>query len=222
MTRRHNDASKSSRTERRSARPSERPLAKKAAKKTAGKAAKKTAAKPARSAADDRATARKKERAAAVKDFEAAVEKVRAGDWADARKRLQAIVDDHPAQLDIHDRVDIYLRICSRAHEPDDVKLKTADDHYHLGIIRLNDGDLEAAATLLGKAVELDGDSDKAYYALAAVKALADDRGEALTHLRRAIELNGDNRIHAAHDSHLEILRDEAEFAELTHRPASG
>jgi len=138
--------------------------------------------------------------------------------WRQALERLQALGQKYPDSMDVTDRVRSYSRICERELANKPPTPKTAEDHYQLGVVRLNDGVLDEARTLLEQAVKLEADSDKAHYALASALALGEQSAEALQHLQRAIELNDDNRIFAGNDSDFELLRDEVQFLELTRR----
>lgn len=136
-------------------------------------------------------------------------------DWALALQRLKAIAKDHPAEVEVADRVRSYIRICERNLEEKKFSPKSADDHYQIGIVRLNQGEFDDAIKSLDQAAGLEPKNDRAVYAKAAALCLKGERPGALAALRAAVELNAENRVFAANDSDFERLRDEPEFTQI-------
>ena len=157
----------------------------------------------------------------AVKAFELGLESFYRKDFKRAVEAFRAIVANYPHESEILDRAQTYLRICEKSSQQKPSRPQTADDHYKLGILRYNEGDLDAAVELFAKALTLDARNDKVHYVLAAAHALRGEGDEALKALKRAIEINPDNRIFAANDGDFELLRERGEFKSLVDHAAA-
>jgi len=185
-----------------------------AKKKTATKAARPSRAKTVPAKA--KSAGRRSETEKAARELARSLELLHAKEWTAARQCLEAILDSGVEDARIRDRARSYLQICDRNQRATPARPTGADELYDLGVLRLNAGELEEAVALFEKACARDATSDKAEYGLAVALAQSSRPGPALEHLRRAIERNPDNRVFAANDSDLALLRDEIEFVELT------
>jgi tetratricopeptide (TPR) repeat protein len=154
-----------------------------------------------------------------IPEFELALAAFHKQDWRGAAVRLREVLKRFPGEIELGDRVQAYLRIAERQLEDTRFEPRTADEHYHVGVLRMNSGQFDEAAGFFERSAALDARSDKARYALATVLSLKGDARGALRHLRRAIELNPENKVYAANDSDLELVRDDPEFIELVGRP---
>lgn len=147
--------------------------------------------------------------------FEKAMAAFQAERWNDALGQLRALQKSYPNEAVLLDRVRAYTRICERRVEPARAEPRSGEEHYQMGVLRLNAGAAEEALSAFEMASTLDRQSDKAFYGAAVAHAQRRSRESALSSLRQAIELNAENRIYAQNDSDLESLRDDPEFQEL-------
>jgi tetratricopeptide (TPR) repeat protein len=93
--------------------------------------------------------------------------------------------------------------------------LRSADDHYNVGIADLNRREIGAAIEHLQHALKLMPKGDHILYALATASALKGERDQALGFLKQSIHHRGENRFLAARDSDFETLQEDPEFKQL-------
>jgi tetratricopeptide (TPR) repeat protein len=100
----------------------------------------------------------------------------------------------------IADKARSYLQICERKTARPEPLLRTVDDHFNVGVERLNAGDTARARFHFGQALELQPDSDHILYTLALCCGISGDGNGACENLKRAIGLDPTNRILARQD----------------------
>ncbi len=150
---------------------------------------------------------------AAVKNFETAVSAFQKQNFERARDLFAKLASHPSGEVAIHAQT--YLRMCERKLKPAQPIVKTAAEHYDLGIAQLNARQLESALESLKKAYALSPDQDHIRYALAAAYALEGNIEAAIEHLKAAIELRPANRFLAAHDEDFQGLTADPRFARL-------
>jgi len=107
-------------------------------------------------------------------------------------------------------------RSASAASSPSRPSPRPPEEHYQIGILRLNQGELDDSIAHLTKALALKERTEAAHYALACAHALKSDTTHTLKNLKLAIEMNPENRIHALRRFPISSgWRDDAEFTEL-------
>ncbi len=97
--------------------------------------------------------------------------------------------------------------------------LRSADDHYNMGIAELNRRQLDAAMQHLQHALKLTPKGDHVLYAMAVVNALNGNRDDALSYLKQAIQYRPENRFLAARDNDFDTLIEDPEFKQLVTPP---
>ncbi len=125
---------------------------------------------------------------------------------------------------ELAERARVHLRICEqRLQQPERVRLRTADDHYHYAVSQINLANYEDARTHLQRAAKQAPKADYIHYALASVAALSGEFEDGLKHLAQAIKLRPENRYHARNDADFRSLEDDPRFQELLYpeRPAA-
>lgn len=188
---------------------SRRPAASKTTKKPAPPK-KKTA--PVRTANLDRA----------IKEYEEALKTMGRKDYARAAHQFEAIIKEYPIEREVCDRSRIYLNVCKSHTIGAAQQKKGVEDPYYLGVIAVNDGRLDDAAELFEKMTKQHPESDKAWYALAAIMGLRSDAAGAVATLRKAIELNAANRAYALNDADFDSLRENTMFMEMLGKAPGG
>jgi tetratricopeptide (TPR) repeat protein len=136
-------------------------------------------------------------------------------DLEQACELFRSIVAEFPEESELLERVHTWLRICEKAVVPKPSRPQTAEDHYKLGIVRYNEGQLGQALEHFDRALVLEPRSDKIHYVMAAAYALRSEGDRSLEHLKKAIDLNEDNRVFAANDTDFDLLKEHAEFRAL-------
>ena len=143
-------------------------------------------------------------------------------DYTRAAHQFEAIIKEYPIEREVCDRSRIYLNVCKAQTTSAAQQKKGPEDPYYLGVIAVNDGRLDDAAELFERMTRQHPESDKAWYALAAIMGLRHDATGAITSLEKAIGLNAANRAYALNDSDFDSLRGDASFMEMLGKAPEG
>jgi tetratricopeptide (TPR) repeat protein len=141
-------------------------------------------------------------------------------DFEKAIRCFQSLIADYPEESEIHERSKVLVHACEKKiQEKGRAVLRSADDHYNVGIADLNRRALDSAVEHLQQALKLLPKGDHVLYALATANALQGRREEALGFLKQSIHYRGENRFLAARDSDFEALLEDPEFRQLVTSP---
>ena len=174
-----------------------RPVAKPGpAAKPAGKVAKAPAPPPQRSTYAD-----------AVALYERGMQALQAKRYREAAETLKSVIARFPEEKELHERAQLYIRVCERQLTPLDATPKTPEEQVYAATLALNTGQVDRAISLLNAALQKDPDNDPAEYMLGVALSLRGDIAGALAHITRALELNPDNRELVRKEADLEALR---------------
>ena len=133
-----------------------------------------------------------------------------------AIKCFETLIADHPEEPEIQERAKVLIHACEKKiHDRGKTVLRSAEDHYNVGIADLNNRQIGSAIEHLQHALKLTPKADHILYALATANALQGHRDQALQHLKQAIQYRPENRFLAARDSDFEKLHDDPEFKQL-------
>jgi len=108
--------------------------------------------------------------------------------------------------LNVADRARGYMRVCDRKTTVVKIEFRTADDHFHYAVERLNARDFEKAKLHLTNALKMNPKGDHILYTMAIYCGLAGDGNGAYENLKRAIEVEPRNRLHARQDSDFSVV----------------
>jgi tetratricopeptide (TPR) repeat protein len=137
-----------------------------------------------------------------------------------AIRSFQTLITEFPEEPEIQERAKVLLLACEKKiQERGRTVLRSADDHYNVGIAELNRRQLDSAAEHLQQALKLMPKGDHILYALATASALQGNREQALGFLKQSIHHRGENRFLAARDSDFESLLEDPEFKQLVASP---
>ena len=207
-----------------------RPAAKKsAALKPAGKPKRPAAAKPAsRPAAPVAAKSAPKAKpkasstpprrstyADAVLLYERGLQALQAKRYRDAADTLKRVIAEFPEEIELHERAQLYIRVCVRQLTPLDATPKTPEEQVYAAELALNAGAVDRAVSLLNAALHQRADNDAAEYMLGVALATRGDQQGALQHLGRALELNPEHRDAMRKEPELDALRATEELQAL-------
>jgi tetratricopeptide (TPR) repeat protein len=151
--------------------------------------------------------------ASAVKEFETAVVHFQKQNYERAREIFERLHARGP--VEVASRAGSYLKMCEQKLGGATIAMRSARDHYDLGIAQLNARQLDAAVESLARADKLAPRQEHIRYALAAACALQGNADAALDHLAAAIELRPANRSQAAQDEDFRSLAGDARFQNL-------
>ena len=133
-----------------------------------------------------------------------------------AIKGFQTLITNHPEEPEIHERAKVLIHACEKkVHEKARTVLRSADDHYNVGVADLNRRELDSAIQHLQQALRLAPKADHILYALATANALQGNRDQALSYLKQSIHSRLENRFQAARDTDFETLQGDADFKQL-------
>src|SRR5436190_496069 len=110
---------------------------------------------------------RSKQFASAVHAYEAGLKAVHGEDFERAKKILENLITGYPDEPEIQERAKVLVSVCEKKiHEKARTVLRSADDHYNIGIAYLNRRELDSALHHLQQALKLAPKADHILYAL--------------------------------------------------------
>jgi tetratricopeptide (TPR) repeat protein len=164
--------------------------------------------------------AKSKQFAGAVQAYEQAIKLMHGEDYERARKCFEKLVSDYPDEPEIQARAKMLIHACElKLHEHARTVLRSADDHYNVGVADLNRRELQSAIQHLQQALKLMPRADHVLYALAAANALQGNRDQALTYLKQSIHHRAENRFLAARDNDFATLVEDSDFKQIVTAP---
>jgi tetratricopeptide (TPR) repeat protein len=166
-------------------------------------------------------TARMQEKPKSIEMLESALGIFWGGNCEEALAAFRKIMEESSGQVELIDKVNTYIKACENRIKSRSFKPKSAEEHYLVGVLELNDGRFDESLKHLNKAIERNGDNDAWIFTLACAHALNGDGESAIAHLSKAINLKEDNRIYALHCPDFSGIRNTAEFQNLLYRSSS-
>ena len=158
----------------------------------------------------------------AVAAFGKAVESLNAGRFDEARGAFEAIIGSISDEPVLAERARMYIAVCDRRTKPAAESGNGADDLYYQAVLRMNDGDCEAAIQLLDQALQHDPTSVRVLYARASAWALHGQADAAVRDLRQAIAGDPAIRFQAVNDADFERIREEPAFIDIIEPTPTG
>ena len=193
------------------AKPVAKPVAKPAAKAAAqgrrlkpAPASTRHAGKPARAAAPP---PQRSTYADAVSLYERGMQALQAKRYREAAESLKAVIARFPEEKELHERAQLYIRVCQRQLTPLDATPKTPEERVYAATIAINSGQVDRAIALLTAALQQNAGNDPAEYMLGVAYSMKGDIASALSHITRALALNPDNRELVRKEPDLEAVR---------------
>ncbi|MFO7692331.1 MAG: tetratricopeptide repeat protein [Vicinamibacterales bacterium] len=151
----------------------------------------------------------------AVLLYERGLHALQARRYRDAADTLKRVIAEFPEEIELHERAQLYIRVCVRQLAPLDDTPKTPEEQVYAATLALNAGAVDRAVSLLNSALHQQADNDDAEYMLGVAMATRGDHQGALRHLARALELNPDCRDALRKEPELEALRETPELQAL-------
>jgi tetratricopeptide (TPR) repeat protein len=157
----------------------------------------------------------------AVLLYERGLQALQAKRYRDAADTLKRVIAEFPEEIELHERAQLYIRVCERQLAPLDATPKTPEEQVYAATLALNAGAVDRAVGLLNAALQQQADNDAAEYMLGVALATRGDQQGALQHLARALELNPECRDSLRKEPELEALRETDELQALLAGAAS-
>ena len=148
----------------------------------------------------------------AVGLYEQGVDALQRRDFPTAAHLFETILVRYPEEKELHERVRLYLNICSRQKRPHDTAPRTLEERLYAATLAINSGRYDEAILHLRLVRDEEPNNDHALYMLAVAHAQRGEPVEAIAHLERALTLNPENRILAKDDPDLDPLRNDETF----------
>ena len=199
-----------------SARSNRRSATARAPKRSARVAARRTSVPSAAARSTSPPRVRSKHFASAVQAYEAAIKLMHAEAFEKAIRCFEDVVSEHSDEPEIQERAKVLIHACEKKlQEKGKTVLRSAEDHYNVGIADLNRRDLVSAIQHLGHALKLAPKADHVLYALAAANAIQGNPNDAIGYLKQAVHYRPQNRFLAARDSDFQSMQENPDFKQL-------
>jgi tetratricopeptide (TPR) repeat protein len=151
----------------------------------------------------------------AVEAYEAGLKLLHSEQFEKAVKCFEDLIAEHGDEPEIQDRAKILIHVARKKLNEKSPVLRSAEDHYNVGVAELNRRELNTAVQHLQQALKLAPRGDHILYALAAASALQGNRDQALSFLRQSLDYRPENRFMAVRDSDFETLQEDSDFKQL-------
>ena len=151
----------------------------------------------------------------AVLLYERGLQALQAKRYREAADTLKRVIAEFPEEIELHERAQLYIRVCARHLAPPDATPQTPEEQVYAATIALNTGAFDRAVSLLTAALQQQADNDAAEYMLGVALATKGDQQGAMRHLARALELNPECRDSLRKEPELESLRETEELQAL-------
>jgi tetratricopeptide (TPR) repeat protein len=151
----------------------------------------------------------------AVVLYERGLQALQGKRYRDAAETLKRVIAEFPEEKELHERAELYIRVCTRQLAPPDATPKTPEEQVYAATLAVNAGAFDRAISLLTAALQQKKDNDSAEYMFGVVLAMKGDQPGALAHFARAVELNPDSRELLRKEPELEALRQTDELKAL-------
>ena len=199
-----------------SARRTQKKALKPAAKKASSRSAQKRSPGSAKKA-PPRVTQKPQPRREVYQLYEKALSLVHQKKYKDAQKALLGIRHRFPDDIEILDRINIFLSICeTRLKKNEPIRLSQAEEFFDQGVVYHNWGQHEKALEYLATALKYGHkDAGHIHYAMAAAEVRLGNHENALKNLKKAIEIGEDNRFFAHNDPDFAPLATNERFQAL-------
>ncbi len=157
----------------------------------------------------------------AVLLYERGLQALQGKRYRDAADILRRVIADFPEEKELHERAQLYIRVCERQLAPPDATPKTPEEQVYAATLAINAGAIDRAVALLTAALQQHKENDYAEYMFGVALTLRGDTQGALAHFARAVELNPDNRELLRKEPELENLRQTDELRAILAAPAA-
>jgi tetratricopeptide (TPR) repeat protein len=149
----------------------------------------------------------------AFQHFQAAMVLLQQGKFDKSLAAFEKLLATAPPEL--LERCKMYISICQRQLDKQNLTFPTPEEHYDYAVSKLNTGYYEEAREEFGSILAAYPEADYAFYGMALLDAITGRTQDCLGNLARAIELNPRNRLQARVDNDFQGMADDPRFTEL-------
>ena len=112
----------------------------------------------------------------AVLLYERGLHALQAKRYREAADTLRRVIAEFPEEMELHERAQLYIRVCERQLAPLDDTPKTPEEQVYAATLALNTGALDRAVGLLNGVLQRHADNDAAEYMLGVAMATKGDQ----------------------------------------------
>ena len=152
----------------------------------------------------------------ALAAFGQAAKEFHKGEFEKAAESFRGFMEKFPAESEIVDRAKTYLAIAQHRPKKETATLKTFEDHYRAGVVKINQRDYPGAVKLLEKALEFKENDSLVNFLLADVHCLLGEADAALEFLKKAVQKDKTYAILAQNEPDFEPLWEDKKFKLVT------
>lgn len=145
-----------------------------------------------------------------------AVREFQKGEFEKAAESFQGFIEKFPAEREIVDRARVFVSIAQKRPKRDSAPMKSSEDHYRAGVVKINQRDYPGAVKVLEKALELKENDGLVHYLLADVHALTGEADAALEYLKKAVQKDKTYAVLAQNEPDFEPLWEDKKFKLVT------
>ncbi len=145
-----------------------------------------------------------------------AVKEFQKGEFEKAAESFQGFIEKFPAEREIVDRARTFVSIAQKRPKRDSAPMKSFEDHYRAGVVKINQRDYPGAVKVLEKALELKENDGLVHYLLADVHALTGETDAALEYLKKAVQKDKTYAVLAQNEPDFETLWEDKKFKLVT------
>jgi len=157
----------------------------------------------------------------AVTQFQAALELMHKGEFAEARTRFET-VSQEPDEPALSERCRVWIRVCGRKLTGVPDEPSTPESLYRTAVLRINSGEADDAIALLDRALQSEPRSPSYLFARASAWASKGEADKAVEDLRQAIAGEPTLRFQAVNDPDFEPIREEPAFIDIIEPTPAG
>lgn len=145
-----------------------------------------------------------------------AVKEFHKGEFEKAAASFKDFIDKFPAEREIVDRAKSYLAIVQKKPRKESATLKSFEDHYRAGVMKINQRDLPGAIKVLEKALEFKENDGLVNFLLADAHCLMGESETALDLLKKAVQKDKTYAVLAQNEPDFEPLWEDKKFKLIT------
>ena len=145
-----------------------------------------------------------------------AVKEFHKGEFDKAAASFKDFIEKFPAEREVVDRAKSYLAIVQKKPRKESATLKSFEDHYRAGVVKINQRDLPGAVKVLEKALEFKENEGLVNFLLADAHCLMGETEASLELLKKAVQKDKTYAVLAQNEPDFEPLWEDKKFKLIT------
>lgn len=137
-------------------------------------------------------------------------------DCKKAKEIFSEFLEKFSSEVELADRVRIYVSICDDKHTTVKIPLDTFEDYINHAVFQMNSGDYDGALKSFEGAEKMKPKEGKVPYLISIAHFLAGNKKESLNYLNKAVKMDEFFSVMAQNESDFEPLWKDEEFKAIT------